>query len=99
MTRIAAVFWGMTGMTVLVLPLFAGDLAEELWAAARKGDAAAVKALLAKGVGVNAKAADGATALSFAADKGHVEVVKVLLAHNADVNVKDSFYNATPLDW
>lgn len=77
----------------------AQDLNEALFAAARKGDAAAVKALLAKGVDVNAKAAYGATALSFACDKGHTEVVKVLLAHKADVNVKDTFYKATPLTW
>jgi Ankyrin repeats (3 copies)/Domain of unknown function (DUF3471) len=75
------------------------ELSESLWSAARKGDAAAVKALLAKGADVNAKAAYGATALSFAADKGHVEVVKVLLEHKADLNVKDTFYNATPLSW
>src|SRR5438445_5028357 len=77
----------------------AQELNEALFAAARKGDAAAVKDLLAKGVDVNAKAAYGATALSFACDKGHTEVVKVLLAHKADVNVKDTFYNATPLTW
>src|SRR2546427_1671276 len=77
----------------------AQELNEALFAAARKGDAAAVKDLLAKGVDVNAKAAYGATALSFACDKGHVEVVKVLLAHKADVNVKDTFYKATPLSW
>src|SRR5262245_59854886 len=75
------------------------ELSESLWSAARKGDAAAVKVLLAKGADVNAKAAYGATALSFASDKGRVEVVKVLLAHKAELNVKDTFYNATPLTW
>jgi outer membrane protein assembly factor BamB len=77
----------------------ADDSKEELWAAARKGDAAAVKDLLGKGVDVNSKTAYGATALSFAAEKGHLEVVKVLLDRKADVNVKDTFYNATPLTW
>src|SRR6059036_2295307 len=77
--------------------LYAG--ADDWFAAARKGDAVAVKALLSKGADVNAKSDYGATALSFAADKGHVEVVKLLLAHKADVNVKDTFYKATPLTW
>src|SRR5437588_6754931 len=72
---------------------------EDLLAAAGKGDAAAVKALLAKGADVNARNAYGATALSFAADKGHLEVVKLLLQHKADVNAKDTFYKASPLDW
>jgi outer membrane protein assembly factor BamB len=72
---------------------------EALWAAARKGDAAAVNEMLEKGVNVNARTQYGATALSFACDKGHVEVVKLLLAHKADVNVKDTFYKSTPLDW
>jgi outer membrane protein assembly factor BamB len=77
----------------------AGDAKEELWAAARKGDAAAVEAVLAKGVDVNVRTDYGATALHFAADKGHVAVVRVLLRHKANVNLKDSFYNFTPLTW
>jgi len=75
------------------------DLNEELFVAARKGDAATVKALLERGVDVNTKFRYGATALSYAADKGHLEVVKVLLAHKADLNVKDTFYGATPIIW
>jgi ankyrin repeat protein/outer membrane protein assembly factor BamB len=77
----------------------AADPSEELLAAAKKGDADAVKALLARGADVNAKNSYGATALSFAADKGHVEVVKLLLQNKADVNAKDTFYKASPLDW
>lgn len=74
-------------------------LNDQLWEAARKGDAAAVKALLDKGADVNAKFRYGATALSYASDKGHVEVVNVLLERGADVNVKDTFYGATPIQW
>ncbi len=81
------------------LPLFAEDAKDDLMSAARKGDAKAVEALLAKGVDVNAKTEYGATALSFAADKGHLEIVKVLLKHKADVNAKDTFYQATPMTW
>ena len=50
----------------------AADGPDELWAAARKGDAAAVRRLLDAGVDANAKTPYGATALSFAAEKGHL---------------------------
>lgn len=86
---------------IFVFPLvaFAQDLNEELWAAARKGDAPAVKALLAKGADVNAKTRYGATALTYAADRGYLEVAKILLEHGAVVNAKDTFYGAPPLTW
>jgi outer membrane protein assembly factor BamB len=84
---------------LLALPARAADLKEDLWAAAKKGDAARVEALLTQGVDVNARTTYGATALSFAANRGHAEVVKVLLKHKADVNVKDRFYQFTPLTW
>lgn len=93
--RIAVLF------LVLLCPLIASaqDKNEEFFAAARKGDTAAVKALLDKGVDVNAKTRYGATALSFACDKGHVEVVRLLIERGADVNVKDTFYGEVPLGW
>jgi outer membrane protein assembly factor BamB len=72
---------------------------DELWEAAKKGDAATVQALLDKGVDVNAKTDYGGTALHFASDKGHLEVVKTLIKHKADVNAKDDFYKFRPLDW
>lgn len=86
---------------VLLCPLSASaqDANEEFLAAARKGDAAAVKALLDKGVDVNAKTRYGATALSYACDKGHVDVVKLLIERGADVNAKDTFYGEVPLGW
>src|SRR5580765_7781162 len=86
---------------VLLCPLTASgkDRNEELFAAARKGDAAAVKALLDTGVDVNAKTRYGATALSYACDKGHVEVVKLLIERGADVNSNDTFYGEVPLGW
>jgi len=74
-------------------------LNEQLFEAVRKGDAAAVTALLDKGADVNAKFRYGATALFKAAERGHVEVVKVLLARGADVTVKDTFYGATAMTW
>jgi outer membrane protein assembly factor BamB len=89
---------------LLIILLFSGfaysrDDKDDLWEAARKGDATRVKELLSKGVDVNAKTKYGATALHFAADKGHFEVVRALLDHKANVNAKDTFYNATPLTW
>lgn len=86
---------------VLLCPLVAGaqDLSEEFFAAARKGDAAAVKAFLEKGMNVNSKTRYGATALSYACDKGHVEVVKLLIERGADVNSRDTFYGEVPLGW
>src|ERR1044071_4184750 len=85
----------------LLLPVaaFAQNLNEEFFAAARKGDVAAVKAFLDKGVDVNAKTQYGATALSYACDKGHIEVVKLLIERGADVNMKDTFYGEVPLGW
>lgn len=75
------------------------ELNDQLFDAVRKGDAAAVTALLDKGADVNAKFRYGATALFKAAERGHVEVVKVLLARGADVDVKDTFYGATAISW
>ena len=86
---------------VLLCPLCASaqDRREEFFAAARKGDTAAVKVLLDNGVNVNAKTRYGATALSYACDKGHMEVVKLLIDRGADVNSKDTFYGEVPLGW
>ncbi len=74
-------------------------LNDQLWEAARKGDAAAVAALLDKGADVNAKFRYGTTALFKAAERGNTEVVKLLLARGADVTVKDTFYQATAMTW
>jgi len=75
------------------------ELNDQLFEAARKGDAAAVAALLDKGAEVNARFRYGTTALFKAAERGNTEVVKVLLAHGADVTVKDTFYSATAMTW
>lgn len=75
------------------------QLNDQLYEAARKGDAAEVKALLDKGADVNAKFRYGATAIFKAADSGHVEVVKLLIERGADVTVRDTFYQATAMTW
>lgn len=64
------------------------ELSDRLFEAAWKGDAAAVRALLAKGIDVNTKFRFGTTALFYAAQKGHLEVVQILLDHGADVNIQ-----------
>ncbi len=75
------------------------ELNDQFWEAVRKGDLAAVTALLDKGADVNAKFRYGTTALFKAAERGHVEIVKLLLARGADVTVKDTFYGATAMTW
>lgn len=75
------------------------ELNDQLFEAARKGDAPGVTVLLDKGADVNARFRYGSTALFKAAERGNVEVVKVLLARGADVTVKDTFYSATAMTW
>jgi hypothetical protein len=94
----------LSGLLVIFTAALAGaqatppeTRAEQLSAAARRGDAATVKKLLDEGVDPNTKFRYDATALFYACDHGHVDVVKVLLEHGADVNLKDTFYGFTPL--
>jgi ankyrin repeat protein len=75
------------------------NINEQFWEATRKGDLAAVTALLDKGADVNARFRYGTTALFKAAERGHVSIVKLLLDRGADVNVKDTFYGATAMTW
>jgi outer membrane protein assembly factor BamB len=89
----------LVSLAVVAPSWAADDRTEELMAAARKGDPAAVRKLLDDGADVNARTEYGATALHFACDKGHLEVVKLLIDRQADVNARDKFYSATPLTW
>lgn len=73
-------------------------LNEDLINAAKRGELAKVKELLARGAEVNAKTRYNQTPLMLAAQQGHTEVVKVLLEAKADPDVMDSFYkNVTAL--
>lgn len=89
--------WFTLVLTLFTLIGYAADANEDLLAAVRKGDLAAVKTLLDSGASVNAKSPYGATPLFFAADRGNIEMVKLLLERGADVNVKDTFYGSTAL--
>ena len=75
------------------------SLNDQLWEAARTGDATAARYLISKGADVNAKFRYGQTPIFKAVDKGNLEVVKVLLEKGADVNVRDTFYQSTALSW
>jgi len=90
-------------LLVLLFPQIQTDpkqaLNDQLFEAVRKGDAAAVTAVLDKGADVNAKFRYGTTALFKAAERGNAEVTKVLLDRGAELDVKDTFYGATALSW
>jgi hypothetical protein len=75
------------------------ELNDQLYEAVRKGDAAAVTALLDRGADVNAKFRYGTTALFKAAERGNADIAKILLARGADVKVKDTFYGASAMTW
>ncbi len=64
-----------------------GDERTPLMGAARRGYLDVMKALIALGANVNAKAA-GHTALTVAAEKGNAEVVRLLLDKGADVTAR-----------
>lgn len=85
------------------MPVLAQDakqqLNDQMYEAVRRGDAAAVTALLDKGADVNAKFRYGATALFKAAERGNADIVKLLLARGADATVRDTFYNAKAITW
>lgn len=64
-------------------------LGEALLAAAARGDALAVRDLLARGAPVNVQDAQGSTPLLRATAANHIEVARSLLLHGADVNLKN----------
>src|SRR5579863_197383 len=64
--------------------------------AVKKGDAAAVKALLAKKADVNAAASDSSTPLDWAVDGNNLEIANLLLGAGANVN-GSTRYKITPL--
>ena len=59
----------------------------------------AVRALLAAGMPVDARAANGATALHWACWKGYADLAKVLLDHGASLTAEDDEFHGTPPGW
>ena len=79
-------------LIVLLIPLLASAAfinQKKLIKAAKKGNAAKIEKLLARGADVNAKNKEGRTALMGAAFAGHTAIVQALLEAGADVNAKD----------
>lgn len=72
---------------------------ERLFAAAKQGDAEAVRKLLEQGVDPNAEFQIGVNALHYASMRGHTAVAKVLLEHGADVNSHDTVNNFSALTY
>ena len=70
--------------------------ADDVIAAARAGDAAAVRALVADGADVDARQGDGATALHWAAHRGDLATAEALIGAGADVDAANAL-DATPL--
>jgi ankyrin repeat protein len=81
---------------VAALGFAAGEAAASLAAAARSGDAAAVRAELAAGADANAVDSDGSSALLWAAYQSSPELVAMLLEKGADPNLANVF-GVTPL--
>ena len=92
-----ALIFVLTGLFVFLpcVNSYAGD-AEDLIGAACIDDIPTIQALIDKGADVNAKTADGWTALMSASSSGyvgsdgHLKVVQALLAKSADVNAKSN---------
>jgi hypothetical protein len=63
--------------------------AEDFFSAALSGDVTEVKRLLKRGVDVNARQEQGATALLLAVSNGHRDVVELLVEAGVDVDAQD----------
>lgn len=70
------------------------DRDSALIAAADRGDAARVRALMAQGADVKARDRRGRTALLAATHGNHVEAARLLIAAGADVNAKDNIQDS-----
>ena len=89
--------WGVVLTTVAVAALAPPTLAaNDVLDAARAGDVAAVRALVADGADVDAGQGDGATALHWAAHRSDLALAEVLIDAGAEVDAANAL-GATPL--
>lgn len=81
------------GLPIMLLPIVGMTMAEAteqgLIEAAGRGDATAVRQLLADGAPIDARDGRGRTALLAATHANHVETAKLLIEAGADVNARD----------
>ena len=89
-----AVLWVMSGYPRATLQAFSSPPPEtrsvELHLAAREGDLAQARSLVAGGAPVNHQDRSGTTPLMAASANGHLEIVQALVAARADVNLQDA---------
>ncbi len=88
----------MVFICAIVFSLSGFAVAEPLHEAAKEGDLAKAKSLIAEGSDVNMVDENGITPLHFAADRGHIDVVELLISKGADVNAENKT-GFTPLHW
>lgn len=68
------------------MPAASASLEADLLAAAKMGELAKVKSLVASGVDVNITGKGGATPLGLAASRGHIDIVRALIKAGADIH-------------
>lgn len=93
--------WGLAGLTAIVLgaspPLGSGPPDAPVADAARAGDLARVRSLIAEGQDVNDALGDGMTALHWAAELENPEMAGLLLASGASLSAGTRIGSFTPL--
>jgi ankyrin repeat protein len=67
--------------------------------AAGAGDTDAVERLLALGISIDTRGADGETALHAAAFAGRASTVRLLVERGAELEARDTTWQSTPLGW
>jgi outer membrane protein assembly factor BamB len=89
--------WTAAALALAQVAAGSPDRGDALLDAARRGDAAAVRALLDAGVPVDAANRHGTTALILAASRGALDVVRLLVERGADVDAHDRFFGSSPV--
>ena len=74
---------------LFVFAAFAADSGKELLNAARNGETAVVRSLLASGASIDSRDKNGKTPLMLAAENGRRDTVELLTKSGADPNVRD----------